>query len=84
MIVVTMSCCCSLHRQRSAPVESARAQHGQPITTLGAIVFIFKRVTWRLVGDFTAIGTLVAPVPVLMFCPAFGLSMDHESSCCPE
>ena len=47
--------------------------------TLGAIVFIFQEghLKW-LVGDFTAIGTLVAPVPVLMFCLAFGLSMDYE------
>jgi putative drug exporter of the RND superfamily len=47
--------------------------------TLGAIVFIFQEghLKW-LVGDFTATGTLVAVVPVLMFCLAFGLSMDYE------
>lgn len=47
--------------------------------TLGALVFIFQEghLKW-LVGDFTAIGTLAAPVPVLMFCLAFGLSMDYE------
>ena len=47
--------------------------------TLGDMVFIFQEdhLKW-LVGDFTAVGTLVAPVPVLMFCLAFGLSMDYE------
>jgi RND superfamily putative drug exporter len=47
--------------------------------TLGAMVFIFQEghLKW-LVGDFTEVGTLVAPVPVLMFCLAFGLSMDYE------
>jgi putative drug exporter of the RND superfamily len=47
--------------------------------TLGAMVFIFQEghLKW-LVGDFTAIGTLAAPTPVLMFCMAFGLSMDYE------
>ena len=47
--------------------------------TLGAMVFIFQEGHLKgLVGDFTAIGTLAAPVPVLMFCLAFGLSMDYE------
>ncbi|HME74165.1 MAG TPA: MMPL family transporter [Mycobacterium sp.] len=47
--------------------------------TLGAMVFIFQEghLKW-LVGEFTAIGTLAAPTPVLMFCMAFGLSMDYE------
>ncbi len=47
--------------------------------TFGAMVYIFQEghLKW-LVGDFTAIGTLAAPTPVLMFCLAFGLSMDYE------
>ena len=47
--------------------------------TLGAMVFVFQEghLKW-LVGDFTATGTLAAPTPVLMFCLAFGLSMDYE------
>jgi putative drug exporter of the RND superfamily len=47
--------------------------------TLGAMVFIFQEghLKW-LVGDFTAIGTLAAPTPVMLFCLAFGLSMDYE------
>ena len=47
--------------------------------TFGAMVYIFQdgHLKW-LVGDFTAIGTLAAPSPVVMFCLAFGLSMDYE------
>jgi RND superfamily putative drug exporter len=47
--------------------------------TLGAMVFIFQEghLKW-LVGDFTAVGSLAAPAPVLMFCLTFGLSMDYE------
>lgn len=47
--------------------------------TLGAMVFIFQEghLKW-FVGDFTAVGTLAAPAPVLMFCLTFGLSMDYE------
>ncbi|HUR76566.1 MAG TPA: MMPL family transporter [Acidimicrobiales bacterium] len=47
--------------------------------TFGAMVFIFQDGNLKgLVGDFTATGTLVATTPILMFCIAFGLSMDYE------
>ncbi|UFS98673.1 MMPL family transporter [Nocardia huaxiensis] len=47
--------------------------------TFGAMVYIFQNghLKW-LVGDFTETGYLAAPVPVLVFCLAFGLSMDYE------
>ncbi|WP_444980718.1 MMPL family transporter [Nocardia salmonicida] len=47
--------------------------------TFGAMVYIFQdgHLKW-LVGDFTETGYLAAPVPVLVFCLAFGLSMDYE------
>jgi MMPL family len=43
----------------------------------------FSRLAHRSISgaeydEFTAIGTLAAPTPVLMFCMAFGLSMDYE------
>ncbi|MFN8035636.1 MAG: MMPL family transporter [Acidimicrobiia bacterium] len=46
--------------------------------TFGAMVWIFQ--DGHLSGplDFTATGTLDTTVPVLMFCVAFGLSMDYE------
>ncbi|RJO78342.1 MMPL family transporter [Nocardia panacis] len=47
--------------------------------TFGAMVYVFQdgHLKW-LVGDFTETGYLAAPVPVLVFCLAFGLSMDYE------
>jgi putative drug exporter of the RND superfamily len=45
--------------------------------TFGALVWIFQQ---GHLGGFgtTTTGTLVASVPVLLFCLAFGLSMDYE------
>jgi RND superfamily putative drug exporter len=45
--------------------------------TFGALVWIFQE---GHLGGFgtTTTGTLVASVPVLLFCLAFGLSMDYE------
>ncbi|MEU3550881.1 MMPL family transporter [Streptomyces longwoodensis] len=47
--------------------------------TFGAMVFVFQdgHLKW-LVGDFTVTGLLDISMPVLMFCVAFGLSMDYE------
>jgi len=43
----------------------------------GAIVWIFQEGHFGALGT-TATGTLVANMPVLLFCVAFGLSMDYE------
>lgn len=47
--------------------------------TFGAMVYIFQEghLKW-LVGDFTHTGYLEVTIPVLVFCIAFGLSMDYE------
>jgi len=47
--------------------------------SFGAMVFVFQdgHLQW-LVGGFTSTGFLEVTVPVLMFCIAFGLSMDYE------
>lgn len=47
--------------------------------TFGSMVYIFQdgHLKW-LVGDFTTTGMIDATMPVLMFCIAFGLSMDYE------
>ncbi|WP_257033819.1 MMPL family transporter [Streptomyces sp. Ag109_G2-15] len=47
--------------------------------TFGAMVYVFQdgHLQW-LVGDFTVTGLLDISMPVLMFCVAFGLSMDYE------
>jgi RND superfamily putative drug exporter len=46
--------------------------------TFGAMVWIFQDGNLSGVLDFTATGTLDVSMPVLMFCIAFGLSMDYE------
>lgn len=47
--------------------------------TFGAIVHVFQdgHLRW-LVGDFLVTGTTDTLLPVLMFCIAFGVSMDYE------
>ena len=45
--------------------------------TFGALVWIFQDGHLGALGT-TATGTLVATLPVLLFCIAFGLSMDYE------
>jgi putative drug exporter of the RND superfamily len=44
----------------------------------GALVWIFQDGNLSGVLDFTATGTLPASTPLLLFCIAFGLSMDYE------
>jgi RND superfamily putative drug exporter len=47
--------------------------------TFGAMVYVFQEGHLRwLVGDFTVTGMVNITIPVLMFCVAFGLSMDYE------
>ncbi|MFF4353099.1 MMPL family transporter [Streptomyces sp. NPDC001530] len=47
--------------------------------TFGALVWVFQDGHLSgLLGDFTVTGFLPATLPVLMFCVAFGLSMDYE------
>ncbi len=46
--------------------------------TFGAMVWIFQEGHLSGVLDFTATGSLNATIPILMFCVAFGLSMDYE------
>ncbi|MDX1510158.1 MAG: MMPL family transporter [Nitriliruptorales bacterium] len=47
--------------------------------TFGALVWVFQDSSaWEDILGFTATGTLVMTMPVLMFITAFGLSMDYE------
>ncbi|MFP5322537.1 MAG: MMPL family transporter [Acidimicrobiia bacterium] len=46
--------------------------------TFGAMVWIFQDGNLSDVLGFTATGTIDASTPILMFCVAFGLSMDYE------
>jgi putative drug exporter of the RND superfamily len=46
--------------------------------TFGAMVWIFQEGHLSGALNFTATGGLAAAMPILMFCVAFGLSMDYE------
>jgi len=46
--------------------------------TFGAMVWVFQNGNGAELLNFTPTGTLDTSVPVLMFCIAFGLSMDYE------
>jgi putative drug exporter of the RND superfamily len=46
--------------------------------TFGAMVWVFQQGNLSGPLNFTATGTLDATTPILMFCVAFGLSMDYE------
>ena len=46
--------------------------------TFGAMVWVFQEGHGADFLNFTPTGTLVTTVPILMFCIAFGLSMDYE------
>jgi RND superfamily putative drug exporter len=46
--------------------------------TFGAMVWVFQQGHLSSVLDFTATGQLDVTMPILMFCIAFGLSMDYE------
>jgi putative drug exporter of the RND superfamily len=46
--------------------------------TFGAMVWIFQQGHLASVLHFTATGTIDTTTPILMFCIAFGLSMDYE------
>jgi RND superfamily putative drug exporter len=46
--------------------------------TFGAMVFVFQEGHLSHALSFTATGQIDATTPILMFCVAFGLSMDYE------
>jgi len=46
--------------------------------TFGAMVWVFQKGHGAGLLGFTATGTLDTTTPILMFCIAFGLSMDYE------
>ncbi|MGQ0823602.1 MAG: MMPL family transporter [Actinomycetota bacterium] len=46
--------------------------------TFGALVWVFQEGHLAGILDFTAVGSIFTPMPALLFCIAFGLSMDYE------
>ncbi|BBZ73229.1 MMPL family transporter [Mycobacterium paraseoulense] len=59
------------------PVKAVLLNMLSLTTGFGALVWIFQDGHLGALGT-TPTGTLVANIPVLMFCIAFGLSMDYE------
>jgi len=68
-----------LTRSVFLPVKAIALTTLSLTATFGALVFIFQdgHLRW-LVGDFTVTNTLNTLGPPLLFCVAFGLSMDYE------
>jgi RND superfamily putative drug exporter len=46
--------------------------------TFGAMVWVFQEGNLSGILNFTATGSIEATMPILIFCVAFGLSMDYE------
>jgi RND superfamily putative drug exporter len=62
-----------------APVKALIMNLFSLFASFGAMVYIFQEghLKW-LVGDFYAPGYLDCTMPIMLFCIAFGLSMDYE------
>lgn len=62
-----------------APFKSLIMNLFSLMASFGAMVYIFQEghLKW-LVGDFYAPGYLDCTMPIMLFCIAFGLSMDYE------
>ncbi len=61
------------------PVKAAVAAALSLTASLGALVWVFQQGHLQaLVGHFTVTGRLEVTMPVVMFCIAFGVSMDYE------
>ncbi|EHB46987.1 MMPL domain protein [Mycolicibacterium rhodesiae JS60] len=79
MVLAMFSVLFAFTRSVVLPIKALLLNVVSLSATLGAMVFIFQEghLKW-LVGDFAVTGTLPAPVPILIICLAFGLSMDYE------
>lgn len=79
MVLAMFSVLFAFTRSVVLPVKALLLNAVSLSATLGAMVFIFQEghLKW-LVGDFAVTGTLPAPVPILIICLVFGLSMDYE------
>jgi RND superfamily putative drug exporter len=67
-----------LFRSLLIPVKALLLNVLSLSATFGAMVWIFQQGHLSGLLDFTATGNLTATMPILMFCVAFGLSMDYE------
>jgi RND superfamily putative drug exporter len=60
------------------PVKAVLVNLLSLTASFGAMVWIFQEGHLSGILDFTATGTIATTMPILMFCIAFGLSMDYE------
>jgi putative drug exporter of the RND superfamily len=75
--IITLVLLFSLTGSVALPVKALVLNALSLTAAFGALVWIFQEGHLGALGT-TATGTLVANVPVLLFCIAFGLSMDYE------
>ncbi len=76
--VVMLSLLLILFRSVVLPVKALVLNVLSMSATFGAMVWIFQDGHLSRLLDFTPTGSLIATMPILMFCVAFGLSMDYE------
>ena len=77
IVVITLVLLFLLTGSVVLPVKAVLLNALSLTATFGALVWIFQDGHLGALGT-TPSGTLVANVPVLLFCIAFGLSMDYE------
>jgi putative drug exporter of the RND superfamily len=67
-----------LFRSVFIPIKALMLSVLSLAATFGAMVWIFQEGHFSGFLDFTPTGALIDTMPILMFCVAFGLSMDYE------
>jgi RND superfamily putative drug exporter len=67
-----------LFRSLFIPLKALVLSTATLAATFGVMVWIFQEGHLSKSLDFTPTGSLIDTMPVLMFCVAFGLSMDYE------
>jgi putative drug exporter of the RND superfamily len=67
-----------LFRSVFIPIKALVLSVASLSATFGAMVWVFQEGHLSGLLDFTPTGTLIDTMPILMFCVAFGLSMDYE------
>jgi RND superfamily putative drug exporter len=67
-----------LFRSVFIPLKALVLSTATLAATFGVMVWIFQEGHFSKLFNFTPTGSLIDTMPVLMFCVAFGLSMDYE------
>jgi RND superfamily putative drug exporter len=78
VVVATFLILLLLFRSVFIPLTALVLSVASLSATFGAMVWVFQEGHLSGLLDFTATGTLIDTMPILMFCVAFGLSMDYE------